>query len=45
MTARASSMYTRITRKARIEKARKVVRVAKRAMGSVKMNRNGRIRL
>lgn len=35
----------RTTRKARIEKARKVVRVARRAMGTVKMKRKGRIRL
>jgi hypothetical protein len=34
----------RTTRKARIEKARKVVKLAKRAMGIVKMKRKGRIR-
>lgn len=37
-------MYTRLTRKRRMEKAMVVVRAARRAMGMVKRKRKGRIR-
>lgn len=36
-------MYIRVTRKRRIEKARVVVKAAKRARGRVKMKRKGTI--
>jgi hypothetical protein len=41
---KASSTYTRVTRKSRTEKAMVVVRAARRAMGTVKRKRKGRIR-
>jgi hypothetical protein len=44
MIVRASSTYTRVTRKSRTEKAMVVVRAAKRAMGTVKRKRKGRIK-
>lgn len=43
MMASASSIYMRMTRTRRIEKDMKVVILAKMAIGSVKMNKNGRM--